>query len=71
MRGSRPPRDPARRGGHITVDHPRFAEIMPLLWERGVSPDCRRPDGIRLGMSPLSTSFDEVEVGVRAIAELL
>ena len=44
---------------------------MPLLWERGVIPDFRRPDGIRLGMSPLSTSFDEVEVGVRAIAELL
>ncbi len=65
------PRDPARRGGHITIDHPRFAEIVPLLWERGVIPDFRRPDGIRLGMSPLSTSFDEVEIGVRAIAELL
>jgi kynureninase len=65
------PRDPARRGGHITIDHPRFASIMPALWEQGIIPDFRRPDGIRLGLSPLSTSFDELERGVRAIAELL
>ncbi|CAN5362076.1 aminotransferase class V-fold PLP-dependent enzyme [soil metagenome] len=65
------PRDPARRGGHVTVDHPRFAELMPVLWERGVIPDFRRPNGIRLGMSPLSTSFAEVELAVRTIAELL
>ena len=65
------PRDSARRGGHVTIDHPRFAELMPVLWERGVIPDFRRPNGIRLGMSPLSTSFAEVELAVRTIAELL
>jgi kynureninase len=65
------PRDADRRGGHITIDHPRFAELMPRLWERGVIPDFRRPDGIRLGLSPLSTSFGELEAGVRMIAELL
>ncbi|MDO7880639.1 kynureninase [Salinibacterium soli] len=65
------PRDAARRGGHITIDHPRFAELMPRLWERGVVPDFRRPDGIRLGLSPLSTSFAELEAGVGMIAELL
>ena len=65
------PRDSVRRGGHITIDHPRFAELMPLLWERGVIPDFRRPDGIRLGLSPLSTSFAEVELAIRTIRELL
>jgi kynureninase len=65
------PRDPELRGSHITLDHPAFAAIMPRLWERGVIPDFRRPDGIRLGLSPLSTSFAEVELGVRAIAEEL
>ncbi len=44
---------------------------MPRLWERGVIPDFRRPTGIRLGLSPLSTSFSEVESGIRAIAEEL
>jgi kynureninase len=65
------PRDPARRGSHVTLDHPAFEALMPRLWERGVIPDFRRPTGIRLGLSPLSTSFAEVEVGVRAIAEEL
>ena len=62
------PRDASCRGGQITIDHPRFAEIMPALWLGGVIPDFRRPDGIRLGLSPLSTSFAEVEAGVRSIA---
>ena len=65
------PRSADRRGSHITLDHPDFERIMPLLWERGVIPDFRRPNGIRLGLSPLSTSFAEVEAGVQAIAEAL
>lgn len=65
------PRDPALRGGHVTIDHPAFADMLPSLWQQGVIPDFRRPTGIRLGLSPLTTSFAEVEVGVRAIAALL
>jgi kynureninase len=65
------PRDSALRGSHITLDHPRFAELVPRLWERGVIPDFRRPFGLRLGLSPLSTSFAEVETGILAIAEEL
>ena len=65
------PREAGLRGGHVTLDHPRFAELMPRLWARGVLPDFRRPSGIRLGLSPLSTTFAEVELGVRAIAEEL
>jgi len=65
------PRDPALRGSHITIDHPAFAAMVPQLWAQGVIPDFRRPAGIRLGLSPLSTSFAEVEIGVRAIAALL
>ena len=60
------PRDPAQRGGHVTIDHPRFSELLPRLWAAGVIPDFRRPDGLRLGCSPLSTSFAEVEAGVLA-----
>ena len=65
------PRDAARRGGHITVDHPRFAQLLPGLWASGVIPDFRRPDGLRLGPSPLSTSYAEVEAGVLAIRDAL
>jgi kynureninase len=65
------PRDPAIRGGHVTIDHPRFAELLPRLWAAGVIPDFRRPDGLRIGCSPLSTSFAEVESGVLAIRDAL
>ncbi|HEY8294609.1 MAG TPA: aminotransferase class V-fold PLP-dependent enzyme, partial [Micrococcaceae bacterium] len=65
------PRSAERRGGHITVDHPRCREVTAILWGQGVIPDYRNPDGIRLGLSPLSTSFTEVWLGVEAIrAEL-
>jgi kynureninase len=65
------PRDAAARGSHITVDHPRFADVIAALWERGVIPDFRPPDGIRIGLSPLSTSFAELERGIEAIASEL
>lgn len=65
------PRDPQRRGSHVTVDHEDFAAVLPRLWEQGVIPDFRAPHGLRLGLSPLSTSFEEVRIGVEAIREVL
>lgn len=65
------PRDAARRGGHITIDHPAFATMVPELWKEGVIPDYRNPNGIRLGLSPLSTSFEETALAVEAIAARL
>lgn len=65
------PRDPQQRGSHITVDHPAFRDITASLWEQDVIPDFRAPQGIRLGLSPLSTSFDELCQGVAAIRALL
>ncbi|MCP2192746.1 kynureninase [Williamsia deligens] len=62
------PRDPDRRGGHVTIDHPSAREAVARLWQQGVIPDFRRPSGVRLGFSPLSTSFDEVERGIEALA---
>lgn len=65
------PRDPARRGGHVTLGHPSFQEITPLLWDQGVIPDFRRPDGLRIGLAPLSSGFVELELGLVRIAEAL
>ncbi len=64
------PRAPEHRGGHITLRHDDFREINDQLWERGVIPDFRAPDGIRIGLSPLSTSFTEVHHGLSVLAEL-
>jgi kynureninase len=65
------PADPQLRGGHITVEHPAFRELTPRLWEAGVIPDFRAPQGLRLGLSPLSTSFGEVHAGLRVIGDQL
>jgi kynureninase len=62
------PRAAADRGSHVTVDHPGFAAVTAALWRQGVIPDFRPPDGIRIGLSPLSTSFAELDRGVEAIA---
>ncbi|MFA4841463.1 MAG: aminotransferase class V-fold PLP-dependent enzyme [Agrococcus sp.] len=59
------------RGSHLTVTHPAFRHVTERLWARGVIPDFRGPDGIRVGLSPLSTTFAEVETGVAAIGEEL
>lgn len=62
------PRDANVRGGHVTIDHPAFGELIGDLWREGVIPDFRPPSGIRLGLSPLSTSFGEVETAIDRIA---
>jgi kynureninase len=65
------PRDPARRGGHVTLHHDAMRAVTARLWERDVIPDYRDPGGLRIGLSPLSTSFDEVERGMAAVVEAL
>jgi kynureninase len=65
------PRDPQRRGGHVTLCRDDFRATTARLWERGVLPDFRAPDGIRVGLSPLSTSFTELYDGMLALRDLL
>lgn len=65
------PRDASVRGSHITIGHPSFADVTSALWVDGIIPDFRFPDGIRLGLSPLSTSFVEAITGVLAVRDAL
>ncbi|WIM95082.1 kynureninase [Actinoplanes oblitus] len=64
------PRDPARRGGHVTLRRAGFEELLAPLWASGVIPDYRRPDGLRIGPAPLSTSFTEVHQGLAILRDL-
>jgi len=65
------PRDPKVRGGHIALEHPRMSQVVAALWEQDIIPDFRRPQGLRLGLSPLSTSFAEVGTALTRIQALL
>jgi kynureninase len=65
------PRDPERRGGHVMLNRAGFGDLIEPLWDRGVIPDYRRPDGLRIGPAPLSTSFGEVHRGLAVLRDLL
>ena len=65
------PRDPSQRGSHITLRHPDALAITQALTDRGVIPDFRQPDGIRIGLAPLTTRFVDVHDGLLALRTLL
>jgi kynureninase len=62
------PRDPARRGSHISIGHPDGWRINRALIEQmQVLPDFRAPDNIRLGITPLYTTFDDIRQAVERL----
>jgi kynureninase len=65
------PPDARHRGGHVTLTHPRMREVTEILWASDVIPDYREPGGLRVGLSPLSTSFEEVWRGLAAVRDTL
>jgi kynureninase len=64
------PRDSARRGSHVLFRHPDALALYGRLLERGVIPDYREPQGIRMGLAPLTTRFDDVVTGLATLAGL-
>lgn len=66
----RSPRDPARRGGTVTVHVPDFEAVHKELAERQVLCDFRPGSGIRLGPHYYNTN-EELEQVVEMIGEIL
>ncbi|MFA5774361.1 MAG: hypothetical protein WC864_03175, partial [Ilumatobacteraceae bacterium] len=66
------PRDATRRGGHITIRHAEARRISEALRRfANVVADFRRPDCLRLAMSPLATSYVEIWEGFNRLRELI
>jgi kynureninase len=66
------PRDPARRGAHVSLRHENAYRInRALIEEMNVLPDFREPDNIRLGLSPLYTSYEDVWTGIDRIRQVV
>jgi kynureninase len=64
----RSPRDSGSRGSHVALGHPEGWRIARALTERmKVIPDFRPPDTLRLGVSPLCTTFAEIHAAVQAL----
>jgi kynureninase len=65
------PRDPARRGSHISFRHAHAFEIVQALIEAGVIGDFRSPDVARFGLTPLYLSFEDVWRAVDICARIV
>ena len=65
------PRSASRRGAHVAIRHPEAKRLTAALIGRGVIPDFRAPDSIRIGLSPLTTSFADVHRGLGELESLL
>ncbi len=64
------PREAARRGSHVAVRRADAHDLTRKLIAAGVLPDFRAPNSIRLGLSPLTTSFTDVARGIAILADL-
>lgn len=65
------PRDPARRGSHVSFAHPHGYLVMQALIERGIVGDFRAPDLMRFGFAPLYNSFEEICRAAELLGEIL
>lgn len=65
------PRAEARRGGHVSLEHEEAIRICKALKARGVIPDFRFPNVIRLAPVALYTSYEDIWNTVRILREII
>ena len=65
------PREPERRGGHVALEHPEAVRITRALKARGIVPDFRPPNVIRLAPVPLYTRYCDVGALVAALESIV
>jgi kynureninase len=65
------PRPHERRGGHVAVEHDAGPRIAKALKARGVIPDFRPPDVIRLAPIPLYTSYLDLWRAVQTLRAII
>lgn len=65
------PREHARRGSHVSFQHPEGYAIMAALVDRGVIGDYREPEVLRFGITPLYLSRTDIWDAVEILREVL
>jgi kynureninase len=64
------PREPSRRGGHVSLRHDDAWQLTRALLRTGVVADYRTPGRMRLAPAPLYTSFAQVWGGMDKLREI-
>ncbi len=65
------PVEDRRRGGHVAVEHADGARITKALKNRGIVPDFREPNVVRLAPIALYTTFAEIWTVVQALKGII
>jgi kynureninase len=65
------PREDGRRGGHVALEHPNAVQICRALKARGVVPDFRAPNVIRLAPVPLYNTYSDVWETVQTLKAIV
>ena len=65
------PREHARRGSHVSFEHPQGYAVIQALIARGVIGDYREPHIMRFGFTPLYTRFTDVWDAVEILGDIL
>lgn len=65
------PRDEARRGAHITLEHEAAWQICQAWKQARVIPDFRTPNRLRIGFAPLYTTFAEVHEAFERLRDVV
>jgi len=60
-----------QQGGHVAFSHPGAGSVSEALFDRGMICSFRKPDSLRLGLSPLYHSHEDIWQGVALIRETL
>lgn len=65
------PRDPLRRGSHVSFAHPHGYAVVQALIADGVIADFRAPDLMRFGFAPLYVRHQDVDIAVERLGIVL
>ncbi|TVR71738.1 MAG: kynureninase [Sphaerobacteraceae bacterium] len=65
------PAEPERRGGHVAIEHVDAARIARALKQRGIIPDFREPNVVRLAPIALYTRYVDVWDVVQALKGII
>ena len=65
------PREAHRRGGHMALAHPQAVPICKALKARGIIPDFRPPNVIRVAPAAMATTYEDVWSLVSALREIV
>jgi kynureninase len=65
------PREDARRGGHVAIEHEEGLRISEALRSRGVIPDFRPPNIVRIAPTPLYNTYHEIWRVVQHLRDII